>query len=49
MLFLGLVLSEDLPRRYMALRGYDIKGNDIKQVSATVRDEKKLIICRLTS
>ena len=40
MLFLGLVLSEDLPRKYMALRGYDIQGNDIKQVSATVRDEK---------
>lgn len=40
MLFLGLVLSEDLPRKYMALRGYDIKDNDIKQVSASVRDEK---------
>ena len=40
MLFLGLVLSEDLPRKYMALRGYDISGNDIKQVSASVCDEK---------
>ena len=31
LLFLvALVVSDELPRKYMALRGFDIEGNDIK-------------------
>ena len=36
LLILSLVVSEELPHKYMALRGYDIEGHDIKQVSASV-------------
>ena len=31
LLFLvALVVSDELPRKYMALRGFDIEGSDIK-------------------
>ena len=53
LLFLvALVVSDELPRKYMALRGFDIEGNDIKdtgnknvRIGETVNgvDELKMI------
>ena len=39
LLFLvALVVSDELPRKYMALRGFDIDGSDIKDTgNKTVR------------